>query len=1481
MGPSEESLSDLLFVRIAEDRNQPGQEQLKSAREVQARYREAGERPSLLEICSQEGHLSAEAAREISGSLERRLAADRDSLVGKLAVKNGFASTQDIQRAADIQAGQEGKGPLGRILLDLGVLTPEQHRATLASTRRILGKRYAEGRGSADAAAGGGDASPGEERYFGNYRILEEIARGGMGIIYRAYHPGLEKEIALKTLLEGEAAGRSQIERFHREAKAAARLRHPNIVAVHDVGISEGVHFFTMDFIDGRDMDELLNDRKLSMHHAVEILAKVSRALHYAHGHAIIHRDIKPANILVDEADEPYVTDFGLAKDVSAHKKLSQEGLAIGTPEYMSPEQAEGKKKIDARSDVFSVGAVLYKALCGRPPFTAKTPMDILRKISTEDPIPPRSFRPGVPPNLETVCLKCLEKNPDRRYATAEDLAQDLERFLAGEPVLARPPSLPDLVIRRLKKHRFPLLALLAILSAVVVTAVVVSTQAKEESEHITAQLKRLRNRVSSLTRQNREDRLSLSEEIEQILKSGTAEEKRQARELLRALKREGEKKREPELEQIAARLLRKAEALLGSGPGESDEALETLRSITGFAPETPSGRKAQLLVQKLLRARSERLQERFARTVTRAGELLSLGKPGAALRAWRELLPRLSEGELAAEAVSQMHAILLREYSRFFEARAEAEAAAEEGDVGGAVEHIRPYADSDLDEVARLARLALSELERYRGPEVGVKEGPPDLEAPQDEEKKTDSVSLEILAPLANRIRTYDFESLPALRKEIASKAKGSPSEAELRKRLEDFSAVENLWDAFLRTLREGSGREVELCLREGAAGVPTRRKVKLLGLSEKGLRIRMMSAAMTIPLARVHPLSVAELGSAGLGGGKKAEYAAGVFLYCCALFDEARPRLAGVADTFTGARRFLDAMQKATARALEAEARKEFAAILGLEQEKKWPELKEAVARFRETYGKCGFFSTYGPALSRMEQVCTSLLLRCREVFCGECAPKEDGRILLSYGFQKTEDVEDWVWTRELNSYSMGEVEQGEGEILFRGACLEHAGRFSTRDFSALLRLSVPRSSGWWGLKIFNLFVKITDDGNAVHLCRNEYNAAPFHRTTLQRPEGTDVVLEVECRNLRITLGAGGKRIYRGRAAWLNEDDSLAVFADPRARIRVRSVALTGTPLPRSLDEIDASRKARQTAERLFRAVPPVALVTPSRVSGWGQRKLRSWNHRGGLSAEAVDDSIDLESVSEYEDLCLEAVLRADGRGEASIDVRNGSGQEREMTMPTGGPGKWFKVKLCTYRGFGWGRINGILARVSPPYAPVLPGPIELDVEPGSSFFIRSLKVRSLKTRHRWPSGWVRLFNGKDLEGWVPLGSRASWEVRDGLLRARRVEDRETALQSLEYLRDFDLKLEVKLEEGSAARIFFRRRSRGLFVSHIPLDGKWHRIFISARGKKIRATVDGSSVSIGNSDNDGDLNRLGSIRLEVGSGIVWFRNITVKATR
>jgi TolB-like protein/Tfp pilus assembly protein PilF len=274
---------------------------------------------------------------------------------------------------------------------------------------------------------------------LGDYELLEEVGRGGQGVVFRARQKSLNRTVALKVISLGQWASKAHLKRFRLEAEAAARLEHPGIVPIHEVGERDGSCYFSMKFIEGGQLDEVARREPMPIRRSVELIAKVARTVHYAHEHGILHRDIKPGNILLDAKGEPHLTDFGLARLVESESSVTHTLEVLGTPSYMAPEQAVGNNAaVSSVTDVYGLGAVLYELLTGQPPFAGGTTYETIKLLLDTEPRQPRLLNPKIDNDLSTICLKCLEKDPKRRYSSALALAQDLERWLKHEPILAR-----------------------------------------------------------------------------------------------------------------------------------------------------------------------------------------------------------------------------------------------------------------------------------------------------------------------------------------------------------------------------------------------------------------------------------------------------------------------------------------------------------------------------------------------------------------------------------------------------------------------------------------------------------------------------------------------------------------------------------------------------------------------------------------------------------------------------------------------------------------------------------------------------------------------------------------------------------------------------------------------------------------------------------------------------------------------------------
>jgi WD40 repeat protein len=352
-------------------------------------------------------------------------------------------------------------------------------------------------------------AEPGAQplHRLGDYELLQEVGRGGMGVVFKARHVRLGRIVALKMILGGALAKPEDLQRFNTEAAAAAQLQHPGIVALYEAGTIDNQPYFSMEFVEGSSLSQLVSHGTLPGRRAAAYLEKVARAVAYAHRRGIIHRDLKPANILVDDTEQPKITDFGLAKVIQTDSGQTRTGTVIGTPSYMSPEQASARKDLGPASDIYSVGAILYELITGTPPFRGETALATLTLVAETDPPAPRSLNREIDVDLETICLKCLAKEPSRRYATADDLANDLRRYVEGEAITARPVSRIEraLIWCRRKPTAAALLAVsaaavLAIFTGTLAFAILQSEQAEEE-RHLRKEAERLQHEAEKSDR--------------------------------------------------------------------------------------------------------------------------------------------------------------------------------------------------------------------------------------------------------------------------------------------------------------------------------------------------------------------------------------------------------------------------------------------------------------------------------------------------------------------------------------------------------------------------------------------------------------------------------------------------------------------------------------------------------------------------------------------------------------------------------------------------------------------------------------------------------------------------------------------------------------------------------------------------------------------------------------------------------------------
>ncbi|HLY11979.1 MAG TPA: protein kinase [Planctomycetota bacterium] len=505
--------------------------QLKDCLAEQAALQKAGQKRPLGVIMVGKGLMKDEDLLDLLEE-QKRVLAERsnflqvrkdDFLFGQILLKQGVATSAEINEALRLQAEAAERGEmavprLGQILIEMGVTQEKEIQRTLKLQYKTLyecpgctlkynlvdadgAKQYRckkcdavlvpkpPGSGiKADESAYGlsleiasdlppevAQAELDPANVFGKYILVRPLGRGGSGVVHLAYQKELKRFVALKLLRGGEDLETAQ--RFAAEAQLAARLRHPNIVSVYEIGKHLSVPYIALEYVEGTSLDQR---GQLPVRKAVQIIRDVAAAIHAAHEWGVIHRDLKPQNILLDLKDRPVVTDFGLAREVAAVRDVTEHGIVVGTPAYMSVEQATGERALDGRSDVASLGAVFYEMLTGRQPYLGRTPVDIALAVINQTPVRPRDLVPDLSPALEAICLKAIAKRREERYLTARAFAEDLQRFLEGESVQAKPQGRLSSTVRRLARNKTSAIMTAVALTAVALAAMIVVAVRRE-----------------------------------------------------------------------------------------------------------------------------------------------------------------------------------------------------------------------------------------------------------------------------------------------------------------------------------------------------------------------------------------------------------------------------------------------------------------------------------------------------------------------------------------------------------------------------------------------------------------------------------------------------------------------------------------------------------------------------------------------------------------------------------------------------------------------------------------------------------------------------------------------------------------------------------------------------------------------------------------------------------------------------------------
>jgi len=1315
------------------------------------------------------------------------------------------------------------------------------------------------------------------ERKFGKYIVQEEIARGGMGVVYKARHKSLGKTVALKALLHAHEASKDEVDRFFAEAKSVARLRHPHIVPVHDVGVSQGLLYFTMDFIEGTTLFDLIERRTLSPRSLAGILALCARALHYAHGQGIIHRDVKPQNILLGRDNEPYLTDFGLAKDVEGDRGSSASGPIIGTLEYMSPEQAAGGTRVDFRADVWGIGAVLYKGLTGRPVFSGKTVLKVLQKIQSQDPRPPSRLRSGVPRDLETICLKCLEKDPGRRYGSAEEVAEDLERFLRGDPILARPIGVVETAVRKLRRHRWTAAGVLAALLAVGGVYLYVTATKRAEVRAERQRLKELSRRLEILESMDLDDMIR---ELERLSKeAGNASDRERAETLLATL-RNRKRRTEEASGPTPSSALAEARSFWENHPQRFDRTRALLMRVVDAFPDSEAATRARVILETVSKEREAHAASLFRDARRQARDRIEEKRFGKAMDLWLTALPRFRATPSEPRAREEVRRIANLALQTWEETEDAAVALAGDGRFERALALLEKGRGFGFEAIRRKADRLAARIEemRDRAAEDAASARTGQTEAETAALKREEARRLEeALARAFERVRALD----PGEAEAILTRAARLSLSGEVAKtalaRAGNFSAVVVLVDSALETFQSAAEENEKVHLLLGkAGGDPARRDVVIEGVEEDRLRVQAMGVSTSVMFREIHPLGWVE---AGLGKSGRDDpdrlLGAGLMLLAFGLVEEASGLLAEAAGRGADTTWVEERLETSRRTGREGRARKALEALQKTFAACRWKALQKALGEFRADFGDSETARRAATELKRMEDAAAVFSLDVSGLFSARLRPLADGRHEFAYAFRDRKDFADWGFGPSAYAGAPGGWEAGAGRARLRAAALYHRSRLAGPvDLRLEVRLASP--SARFALQLPGYYVCYEGGTDRTLVLRTSPQEGRVGETA-GKPLAAGAWVP-----LRLSWSAGllevslGRDIRLSAAAPSGESGRLALHAS-RGSCDFRSVVFGAALDPAWAKKAKRHAGARAAGEARCKAVPWSSWLPSNRGSGWRRRPEDRWTReRGGWSVvhPSPGHRSHLTSEAVLADGKIDAMVKFEGPGRFLAEVRQGEGRALFSIPPSPSPRRF----TVTASGpFLFGALDGFPVMAKRIAETRLAGRLRFHLMGEGRASVFQVRVKALPFPELPTSRWISLFDGRSLAGWhIPPSEIHCWTATGKELRGKAGEERVRARSETSFA-DFKLVLKVKALRGAGPRVTVRRNWEGLLL-HCPApDGRWHSVEITARGEDVKATLDGRPASLVNTDDDGDVNDEGNILLGVKDGEAAFKEIAV----